>query len=65
MFDAVTNYLPPFLGKQYIFLTQIWFGECNEWLLKVKNFKVRVVCVGNFEPLMHIDWIFHTKSKSD
>ena len=46
----------------YIFLTQIWFGECNQWLLKVKSC---VMYVGNFYPLMLIYWICQTKSESD
>ena len=41
-----------FFGIQRIFLTQIWFGEYNYWLLKVKY----------FQPLMLIDWICHTRN---
>ena len=44
-----------YLYNIYIFLTQIWFGKCNKWLLKVKK----------FVPLMLIDWICYTKLELD
>ena len=34
---AKQNHRPFIIAMQYIFLTQIWFGECSLWLLKVKN----------------------------
>ena len=44
------------------FLTQIWFGES---INAYQRLKIRVVRVWNFETLMLINLICHTKSKSD
>ena len=34
-------------------------------LMIIKGYKICVVCVGNFEPLMLINWICQTKSEMD
>ena len=46
------------IKTKYIFLTQIWFGEYNKWLLKVKN-----SCFVCRECLL-INWIVHIKLSS-
>ena len=48
--------------ETYVFLLR--FGLANA-INYYKRLKFRVVFEGNFQPLMLINWIFHTKSESD